>query len=103
MVMDIILFSVTVAVGIYHSVYLHRLNRYLEMNHPMVWEKIKAKHFFWIPAEDFPYLRGNPFKELRFVFSPDNLDDESLSQLKTRTKFSLLLFLALAVSIFFFI
>ena len=99
--MDIVLFLAIVSVGLYHSVHLVRMNRYLATTHPAIWEKIKLKRFFGIPAEDLPFPRGHWLKELWFAFSPDNLDDESLSKLKTRTKFSFLLLLVLILSLFF--
>jgi hypothetical protein len=71
----------------------------LEKDHPAVWEKVKVKDFFGFRGEDLP-LSGNWVKLVWISFFPDNLSDEKLSKLKTKTKISFLLFIVLVIGFF---
>ena len=92
--MVIFLFIITFVVAIYFTIQLYILNWHLEKNHPAVWEKIKIKDFLGFRGEDLP-LSANWVKEVWFSFFPDNLNDKYLSKLKTKTKLSFLLLIAL--------
>jgi hypothetical protein len=91
------LFLMFVGMGIYHYLNLYRLARYLKENHPNTWETLIKRHLLGIhlPRGRGPLLGGNYFKELRFAFSSDDLNDDSVLLFKRNVQLSFVLFITL--------
>jgi hypothetical protein len=69
----------------------------LKENHPKSWEKLIKKSLSGIPLPQVggPLLGGNYFKELRFAFSSDDLNDDAVCLFKKNVQLSSVLFLTL--------
>ncbi len=92
-----LLFLAGCILGAIHIIYLYKLNIYLKDNYPSAWGKLIFNFYFGISARNLPFygnpfLGGNYFKELRFIFSNDNLEDSKISHLKHRIRIFFFLF-----------
>jgi hypothetical protein len=84
--------------GAIHIVYVYKLNLYLKDNYPSAWDKLIFNSYFGITAKNLPFygdpfLGGNYFKELKFIFSKENLEDSKISYFKHMIRIFFLLFL----------
>jgi hypothetical protein len=74
---------------IMHYLYLYRLNKYLSINYPTLWEKLCQIPI--IPNKLLPYLKEpsvgfNYLKVMKFIFSSDLSDDKQVFKTKKKVK-----------------
>jgi len=80
----------TFAAFIFHGIYLMKLKRYLKKNHLKKWEEITPERFLWFSRDDVDI--GHYFKEMKFVLSQDNLNDQIVVSLKGKLRLSCIVF-----------
>jgi hypothetical protein len=93
MSMDTFLFIITIALGVHWFYHYSKLKEYLKIHQPEYWEKIQFKKYLGIPSINLPHLEGGLFKELRFAFNRENLNDHAILRLKRNWKISFILFI----------
>ena len=69
---------------ILHGIYLLKLKNYLKKAHKSKWEDLTPETLMGIHREDVDI--GNYFKEIKFVFTSDNLNDALVTSLKWKIR-----------------
>ena len=70
--------------GVAHGIYIHKFGNYLKAKHPSKWNEIVPEKFLGVSKNNLE--SRNYFKEMGFVFSSDNLNDENIPLMKKRIK-----------------
>jgi hypothetical protein len=73
--------------GIYLSIDFFE---YLKKNHALKYRQLSFESVFGVSAENFPFHLVKPLDFIRFLFSPDNLQDSNVMLYKKKIKLFLL-------------
>lgn len=98
-----IILPVTVVLLIWALIYqLNILQAHLYNNHRSVWEEVTFKKLFFVKRESYQLLPFN-HKILKILFTGYDLNDKKISSLKLRIKILLLICIAFACILIWFI
>ncbi len=78
------------ALGIFLIVMVIDFFEYLKKSHRSQWKQLSFDSMFGIPAEKSIIHLIRPLAFIRFLFSPENLRDRTVTLYKTRVKLCLL-------------
>ena len=84
MILFVLFIILGVILGIVHGVWVHRLGDYLREHHQAKWDEMTPGSFLSISTETLE--SRNYFKEMGFVFSSDDMNDEKVVFLKRRVR-----------------
>ena len=84
-----------IAIGLFGIYIIIDFFEYLKKNYPPKYKEMSFKSFFGIPTENAIFHLVKPVEFFRFLFSPDDLEDNNVMVYKKRIKLFVFFFLGL--------